>query len=83
MSILCVLIIFLINYIFQAYVQINPFLTNLHERFDINNDELLGTIWEHKRAKKGKKRGGYGKGGGFCLIWKRIIVMWIKFHYKL
>jgi hypothetical protein len=43
----------------------------------------LGTIWEHKRAKKGKKRGGYGKGGGFCLIWKRIIVMWIKFHYKL
>jgi hypothetical protein len=57
-----------------VYVQINPFPTNLHERFDINNDELLETIWEHKREKKGKKRGG-----GFFLIWKRITLMWIEF----
>jgi len=25
-----------------------------HERFDMNNDELLGIIWEHRKKKKGK-----------------------------
>jgi hypothetical protein len=42
--------------------------------------EPFGNI---KGQKKEKKKGGCGKGGGFCLIWKRITLMWIKFHYKL
>jgi hypothetical protein len=25
-----------------------------HERFDMNNDELLGTIWEHRKKKKAR-----------------------------
>lgn len=26
-----------------------------HERFDLNDDKLLGTIWEHTKEKKIKK----------------------------
>jgi len=32
-----------------------------HERSNINNDELLGTIWEHSRKKT--------EGKGFFSIW--------------
>jgi hypothetical protein len=33
---------------------------HVHERFHLNNAELVGTIWEH--ARKERK-------GGFCSIW--------------
>jgi hypothetical protein len=39
-----------------------------HERFDMNNDELLGIIWEHRKKKK-KAR------GEFFLVWKGIILV--------
>jgi Na+/melibiose symporter-like transporter len=38
-----------------------------HERFDINNDELLGIIWEHRKKKKAR--------GEFFLVWKGIILV--------
>ncbi len=40
------------------------YLFHLHghvKRFDINNNELLGAIWEYARKKKKE---------GFCSIWK-------------
>jgi hypothetical protein len=35
----------------------------------INNDELLRTIWEHKKNQNREKRANGGRKGGFCFVW--------------
>jgi hypothetical protein len=38
---------------------------NAIQNFDINNEELLKTIWEHKKSRKREER----KREGFFLVW--------------